>query len=100
MFDHKHYVPILKGKRAEFPAIGDLKSRQGMTPLFQSVPTNEPSFVPRNMSAVWDAGVPFLVDLLWLDDDDLDEGAAAQHPLPPQLSIKGGMKLRSLMSRT
>lgn len=32
-FGHKHYVPILKGKRAEFPALGSVKSKDNFTPL-------------------------------------------------------------------
>ena len=33
MFSHKHYVPVLKGKRAEFPALSALHSQAGITPL-------------------------------------------------------------------
>ena len=39
-FDHKHYVPILKGKRAEFPSLGSLKSTDGITPLMEAIPSN------------------------------------------------------------
>lgn len=36
MFDHKHYVPILKWKRGEYRAVSLLTAGQksGMTPLF------------------------------------------------------------------
>jgi hypothetical protein len=38
MFRHKHYVPILKGKRAEFPALGSLKAKKKrITPLIEAV---------------------------------------------------------------
>ena len=38
MFAHKHYVPILKGKMAEFPALRLLRSRASITPLVEAVP--------------------------------------------------------------
>jgi hypothetical protein len=41
-FDHTHYVPILKGKRAEFNAVAQLYAsrRAGLTPLFDVVPVD------------------------------------------------------------
>jgi hypothetical protein len=35
-FRHKHYVPILKGKRAEFPALGLLDSKELINPSLGS----------------------------------------------------------------
>jgi hypothetical protein len=81
-FNHKHYVPILKGKRAEFPALGSLKSKVGITPLIEAVPSGGPQQTPRRMSGQWPADAPYFIDLLFLDDvDDTDVPAAATHPV-------------------
>ncbi len=81
-FDHKHYVPILKGKRAEFPALGSLKSKHGITPLIELVPTGGPEQTPRRMSGQWPDDLPYFIDLLFLDDpDDNDVPATANHPV-------------------
>jgi hypothetical protein len=45
-FDHRHYVPILKGKRAEFPALGALESKQALTPLIEAVPSFVKVIIP------------------------------------------------------
>src|SRR5262245_3612211 len=81
MFDHKHYVPFLKGKRAEFPAIGRLGSKDGVTPLFEAVPSLPADFVPSKMEAAWERDRPYFIDLLFLDDEDMSEGDAGGHPL-------------------
>ena len=82
MFDHKHYVPVLKGKRAEFPAIGSLQSNTHVTPLFEAVPTAGAQEVPRRMSSQWPTDKPYFIDLLFLDDpDDTTTPAPANHPL-------------------
>ena len=52
-FNHRHYVPILKGKRAEFPALGLLGSKEGLTPLIESVPSADAATVARRMAAHW-----------------------------------------------
>ena len=81
-FSHKHYVPILKGKRAEFPALGSLKSTHGVTPLIEAVPSGGPEQTPRRMSDQWPADQPYFIDLLFLDDpDDNDVPAATTHPV-------------------
>jgi len=82
MFDHKHYVPALKGKRAEFPALGALASKGRITPLIEAVPSAEPREVPRRMSTYWPADAPYFIDLLFLDDpDDNTTPAPDTHPL-------------------
>ena len=82
MFSHKHYVPVLKGKRAEFPALGNLHSKQGVTPLIESVPSAEADEVPRRMSTHWHAELPYFIDLVFLDDPDDDNTPATDdHPV-------------------
>jgi hypothetical protein len=84
MFNYKHYIPVLKGKRAEFPAIGTLKSRAGVTPLFEAVPSADPEEVPRRMSSTanWPQKTPYFIDLFFFDDpDDTTEPAPQSHPL-------------------
>lgn len=53
MFNHKHYVPILKGKRAEFPALGSLHSKDRITPLMEAVPSKSATQIPQGMAAQW-----------------------------------------------
>jgi hypothetical protein len=82
MFKYKHYVPVLKGKRAEFPALGALKSKGRITPLIESVPSAGPREVPRRMSANWPGDSLYFIDLLFLDDpDDNTTPAADTHPV-------------------
>lgn len=81
-FDHKHYVPILKGKRAEFPALGSLKSKEQITPLIEAVPSGGPEQTPRRMAAQWPIDQRYFIDLLFLDDpDDTVVPAIASHPV-------------------
>jgi hypothetical protein len=81
MFGHKHYVPVLKGKRAEFPSLRELRSRDGLTPLFESVPNQSADYVPARMASVWERHRPYFIDMLFLDDEDMTEANAEQHPL-------------------
>jgi hypothetical protein len=68
MSGHKHYVPILKGKRAEFPAVAQLKSTANITPLFEAIPSQAADVVPRQVSkSGWPTGDPYFVDLLFFD---------------------------------
>jgi hypothetical protein len=82
MFDSKHYVPVLKGKRAEFPALGSLKSKTGITPLIEAVPSSWED-VPKRMSesAQWPDESPYFLDLVFKDDPDDIEEATADHPV-------------------
>ena len=38
MFDHNHYVPILKGKKGELAALAKADSLQHFTPLVEVMP--------------------------------------------------------------
>lgn len=81
MFGHDHYVPVLKGKRAEFPALEHLKSNAGITPLIECVPGAHCTFIPRKMSAFWPAAKPYFIDALFVDDEDATEDQAMAHPI-------------------
>jgi hypothetical protein len=82
MFNHKHYVPVLKGKRAEFPALDSLKSKVNITPLFEAVPSGGPEEIPRRMSAIWPNESPYFIDFYFLDDpDDTAEPEPGTYPL-------------------
>jgi hypothetical protein len=81
-FTYKHYVPILKGKRAEFPALGALESKDHLTPLMEAVPSKDPEEVPRRMSSNWPDDCAYFIDLVFFDDpDDVTTPAAANHPV-------------------
>jgi hypothetical protein len=80
-FDYKHYVPILKGKRAEFPALGALESTGGLTPLIEAVPTAGITEIPRRMSTHWPTGSEYFIDFVFLDDPDDDGEADSTYPL-------------------
>lgn len=81
MFGYKHYVPVLKGKRAEFPALQNLHSRDHVTPLLEAVPTAPADFIPQRMTVAWANDTPYFVDFLFWDDEELPESAAATHPI-------------------
>jgi hypothetical protein len=81
-FDHKHYVPILKGKRAEFAALGTLQSAGAISPLFEAVPSQGADFVPRRMGDIWSKDQAYFVDLIFMDDlDDATVPANTTHPV-------------------
>lgn len=78
MLDSDHYVPILRGKSAEFQALGQATDdvKDGMTPFIELPPVawdpeDDPSDVPdpsiakvaTNISRRWDANRPFFLEL-------------------------------------
>lgn len=84
MFGHKHYVPILKGKRGDVWALRHLKnaSRALITPLIEPVPPNPKQTEEGQMQKLikqlcqgWPAA-RFFVDLLWRE---LAPAVAGQH---------------------
>ncbi len=83
MFKHEHYIPVLKGKRAEFPALGALRSKKSITPLMEAVPSAGPDEIPRQMAAKakWPRDSPYFVDLFFLDDPDDSKEANEFHPV-------------------
>jgi hypothetical protein len=81
-FNHSHYVPILKGKRAEFFALGFLTSKTGLTPLIEAVPSAPAEQTPRRMADQWPNDLPYFIDLLFLDDpDETVTPAPSTHPV-------------------
>src|ERR1700677_4632771 len=81
-FNYKHYVPILKGKRAEFCTLGSLKSNRNITPLIEAVPSKAPEETPRKMADQWPNENAYFIDLLFFDDpDDTVTPASATHPV-------------------
>lgn len=80
-FGYKHYVPILKGKRAEFYALGSLKIRDNITPLLEAIPTATPMTIPESMSGQWPGDHPYFIDCIFFDEEDMEETMAASHPL-------------------
>jgi hypothetical protein len=82
-FNHKHYVPILKGKRAEFLALGSLMSKDGITPVIEVVPSVGAGQTPQRMAAAqWPSNQPYFIDVLFLDDpDDTATPAPPTHPV-------------------
>lgn len=96
MFDHKHYVPILKWKRGEYRAMSLLTAGQksGLTPLFDlplldfDPPTGDsadPVFdanldkMAAQVEANWGKGLPAFFDFGLLNPAALYAGA--QHPV-------------------
>lgn len=95
MFDHTHYVPILKGKEGEYGALKELTPsvKGGMTPLIEIPPipwdfTNEApaktidehlAKVTDKLKGCWPIKTPLFIDLLWIPDTErMSDG---NHPL-------------------
>jgi len=94
MFDHTHYVPILKGKEGEFSALRALKpkTKDSLTPLIEVPPipwdfeSEKPAksidghLEPIAAKLIGAVGEEkrFFVDLLWVQDSQVD---GAIHPL-------------------
>lgn len=82
MFDHQHYVPILKGKEGEYTGLQVLaaSSKAGLTPLIEvpNVPWDYVNKCPkksldehlstaaRKMATAWGTQRPTFVDLCWI----------------------------------
>jgi hypothetical protein len=95
MFDHKHYLPILKGRKGEYGALSTLSSavRRALTPLIEVPPIpwdweeEQPAKsidqhlakVGANFEQSWPSDRPFYVDLLWIPEEErMSDG---EHPL-------------------
>lgn len=95
MFDHKHYVPILKGKDAEFGAIKELsaEAKARLTPLIEIPPipydfeNDQPAKsvddhlekVVEKLLACWMFHRPLFLDLLYIPESEAMEDGG--HPL-------------------
>ena len=87
MFDHAHYVPILKGKRAEYDSLRELspETKAALTPLIEIPPIpwdfeqDEPAKtidqhlapVAKSLDDAWAGDRPFFIDLLWIPDTEV-----------------------------
>lgn len=95
MFDHRHYVPLLKGKAGEFGALAELSSdtKAKITPFIDVPPvtedwrTKKPSKplgvhltdIAKKTKVAWGVERPLFVDLFWIDLKERTENGA--HPL-------------------
>jgi len=95
MFDHRHYVPVLKGKAGEFSAIEELATadKRAFTPVIEipAIPwdftTETPARtiddhlrpVPAKLASCWQVERPIFVDLQLVPDaEGMSDG---RHPL-------------------
>src|SRR5262245_34017419 len=90
MFDHTHYVPLLKGKEGEYRALKNLYDtpKSAMTPLVDVQPVrwdfrNErPATsieahikkLPDKLSKSWGSRQPFFIDLYAVQSDTTQDG--------------------------
>lgn len=92
-FTSRHYVPILKGKRAEIAAISKLKRTASITPLWEVVPGTNGSKLPSLLEKNgWPSHVGYFLDFLYVDSSAhissviatcLSQASAAQQkPIP------------------
>jgi hypothetical protein len=95
MFDHKHYLPILKGKEGEYAALSELapKSKEKMTPLIEIPPIawdfeagapektidKHLEKVSDRIAGCWDINKHIFIDLLWIPESEVMSDG--QHPL-------------------
>jgi hypothetical protein len=94
MFDHRHYVPIVKGRRGEYRALREMKDpKSGITPMIDVPPMNwdfendETSktidehlrAVPENIKKCWGPGHPIFIDLYMIPE--LEVMGDGRHPL-------------------
>lgn len=86
MFDHTHYIPILKGRMGEYGALETLSLgvKRALTPLIEIPPIpwdwkkEQPKKsidahlqeVGSDLDKSWASDQPFFVDLLWISEDD------------------------------
>lgn len=99
MSDHRHYVPILKGRKGEFLALSETSEsrRDRMTPLIEVPPVpwdfehERPAKsldahldpVAANVLRHWGDNRRVLIDLAWISDDPTEAGT---HPVTKVLS--------------
>jgi hypothetical protein len=95
MFDHRHYVPILKGRDGEYGALKYLSpaSRERLTPLVElpPIPWNFEEEKPartidthlkkvaQKIEGSWGLGRPLFLDLMWIAETErMNDG---KHPV-------------------
>lgn len=91
MFDHTHYVPILKGRLGEYTALGWIpdERKQGLTPMIDVPPVDwdfdedRPSKTPlehvqrigRRIAEGWGSAERIFIDFLMMEESASDEAA-------------------------
>ena len=92
MFDHKHYVPILKGRQGEYGALEtlNLRVKNSLMPLIEIPPipwdwTEDQPLktidghlvkIATNFKKSIGVGRPFFIDLLWIPESErMEEGS-------------------------
>ena len=109
MFDHKHYVPILKAKAGELLAIRDLTAatRKLFTPLFEiQLPTwdfeekkltksiqDQLDRSAERIAKAWSGEGPTFIDTILLENDQLGNG---DHPLEHILQVLDSLGVESI----
>jgi len=103
MFDHRHYVPILKGREGEYGALQMLHERHALTPLLEVPPIawdyeeERPAKtidrhlekVPQKIQRSWGPDRLLYLDLLWISESErMDDG---RHPM--KYVLDGGRNL-------
>ncbi|MBN1837878.1 MAG: beta family protein [Spirochaetales bacterium] len=110
MFDHRHYVPILKGKAGEYRALARLmpEVRNGLTPLIEIPPiehsaeTDQPlktldeHLKPVSTALVnaWPVQRPFFVDVVYL----LDSGLMSDGSTHPATHLFADLREQGLLA--
>ncbi len=106
MFDYRHYIPILRWKRAEWVALREMyeADRIGLTPFIELIPKDFAPWSPRNITDVnkvlsqkateihenW-GRAPFFVDL-WL----LQPGLHSVNGIHPLVVLGNEARIRQL----
>lgn len=85
MFDHRHYVPILKGKDGEFNALREQQSRAAVTPLIELVPPGALSPLKRFEQTIskirrsWGQANRFFYDMLYVPTESVASNGVVVH---------------------
>lgn len=100
MFDHTHYVPILKAKEGEFGALQTLDAsvKNGLTPVIeaQPIPSGQPvkQYAQRlveDLVTSWGTDRPFFLDFRWVSEPPT---RANEHPFRVVLDFAGEAGLK------
>lgn len=101
--DYKHYVPILKGKAAEYGALGDLKpeTKRMLTPLIEIPPFSEEDLIDDHVAKVgdkilkaWGTDQSLFIDFKWIPEEiRMKDGS---HPLTHVFNMTRGKGIKAI----